>query len=54
MVVTLFSVRFVFQQQRDDESDAKGDDHADNVVQQRAGLHDGTMPGIAVRPTAVI
>lgn len=41
MVVTLFSVRFVFQQQRDDESDAKGDDHADNVVQQRAGLHDG-------------
>lgn len=40
MEVTLFRVRFVFQQQGDDKGNAEGDDHPDNVVQQRTGLHD--------------
>ncbi len=34
MEVTLFRVRFVFQQQGDDKGNAEGDDHPDNVVQQ--------------------
>ena len=51
--MTLFSVRFVFQRQREREGHGEGDRHSDNVVQQRAGLHD-SHPRIAVRPTAVM
>ncbi len=38
--MTLFSVRFVFQRQREREGHGEGERHSDNVVQQRAGLHD--------------
>ena len=40
MEVTLFSVRFVFQQQRNGKGHAEGDNHPDNIVQQRTGLLD--------------